>query len=317
MPDSRLAHLPVSFFSAVMGLCGFALALGRAREILGTPAWPVTLVAGMAAVLFVVLAGLYFTKWRRYPEQVAKELAHPVKLSFFPTLSISLILLGIVALNFSRIASLLLWGAGTLLHLFFTLFVLSRWMTHTHFEIQHSNPSWFIPIVGNILIPIGGMAHGFREISWFFFSIGLVYWLVLLSILFNRIIFHAPLPEKLLPTLFILLAPPSVGFISYLSLTGGVDAFARILYYSALFLMLLLAFQYRHFTRIRFYLSWWAYSFPLAAFTVASLLMATYTRYRFFTGLSWGMLVLLTAVMGVLIVRTLQAVRRGEICVEE
>ena len=37
-----------------------------------------------------------------------------------------------------------------------------------------------------------------------------------------------PLPERLLPTVFILIAPPAVGFIAYVRLTGGVDVFAQI-----------------------------------------------------------------------------------------
>ena len=53
------------------------------------------------------------------------------------------------------------------------------------------------------------------EIFWFFFSIGLVFWLVLLAIVLYRLFFHEHLPARLAPTLFILLAPPSVGFITY------------------------------------------------------------------------------------------------------
>ena len=51
--------------------------------------------------------------------------------------------------------------------------------------------------------------------------------------------FHAANPN-LLPTMFIMIAPPAVGFISYLNLVPDLDNFARVLYYSALFLTLLL-----------------------------------------------------------------------------
>jgi len=70
--------------------------------------------------------------------------------------------------------SQIVWTAGTVLHFGFTLYVLSVWIHHTHFEINHMNPAWFIPIVGNILVPIAGVHHASAEISWFFFSIGLV-----------------------------------------------------------------------------------------------------------------------------------------------
>ncbi len=62
-------------------------------------------------------------------------------LSFFPTFSISLILLSLALLPFGMQASFPLWAIGTIFHLGFTLFVLSRWTNYTTFDIQHSNPS--------------------------------------------------------------------------------------------------------------------------------------------------------------------------------
>ncbi len=75
-------------------------------------------------------------------------------------------------------------------------------------------------------------------------------------IIFNRIIFHMPLPVKLLPTLFILIAPPAVGFLSYINLTGELDAFAHVLYNFALFLTILLLSQLPRFARLPFFISW-------------------------------------------------------------
>jgi len=92
-------------------------------------------------------------------------------------------------------------------------------------------------------------------------------------ILFYRLLFHNPLPERLLPTLFILIAPPAVGFIAYVKLTGTVDPVARILYYFALFVFVLMIPQLKMLSRIKYYLSWWAYTFPMAALTIATILM--------------------------------------------
>jgi len=50
------------------------------------------------------------------------------------------------------------------------------------------------------------------------FAVGFILWCVLFTVIMNRIIFHNPLPQKLLPTLFILIAPPAIGFISYTTL---------------------------------------------------------------------------------------------------
>jgi tellurite resistance protein len=191
-------------------------------------------------------------------------------------------------------------------------------MHQSKFEIVHLNPAWFIPVVGNILVPIAGVVHAPAEVSWFFFSVGLVFWPPLLTIILYRVIFHGSLPERLMPTLFILIAPPAVGFLSYLRLTGGeVDAFAHVLYHTALFFTLLLFAQLRWFTRLKFFLSWWAYSFPLAAITVATLAIFEHTGGVVFLRLAGILLGVASVVIAGLLARTTLAVVRREICVEE
>lgn len=314
---SRLRLFPVSFFAVVMGLAGFAIAVQRAETILGLPPGAGQVLAWMALVVFAVIAILYAMKLVRHPSEVVKELAHPIKLSFFPAISIGLILLSIAVRGTSPGLAFVLLAVGAPLQLLLTLFVLSRWITHTTFEIHHSNPSWFIPVVGNILVPLAAAELGLVEVAWFFFSVGLVFWIVLQTIVFNRVIFHAPLPAKLAPTFFILMAPPAVGFIAYVKLTGVVDGFARILLYTALFTALLLLALYRKFIGIKFFLSWWAYSFPVAALAIAAMLMHSATGFAFFAVLGWVLLAFLTAIIVGLVARTLKAVGAGEICVEE
>jgi tellurite resistance protein len=315
--DSRLRYFPISFFSVVMGLAGYAIAVQRAEAILALPAGAGGALGWTAAGVFLLLAALYFAKWLRFRDEVAKELAHPIKLAFFPAISIGLILLAVALHPASARLSFALLAAGASLQLALTLFVLARWIGQTTFEIQHSNPSWFIPVVGNILVPIAAVDHGLAEVAWFFFSIGLVFWLVLQTIVFNRMIFHHPLPAKLVPTLAILLAPPAVGFVAYVKLAGAIDGFARVLFYTALFTGLLLLALLRRFAGLRFFLSWWAYSFPLAALTIAAIVMYRFTALGFFAALAWALLALLTAVVLGLVARTLMAIARREICVEE
>ncbi len=74
------------------------------------------------------------------------------------------------------------------------------------------SPVWFIPVVGNILVPLAGVVHARRTRSRFFFSTGLIFWIVLQTLFFYRIFFHHPLPEKLLPTFFHPSGSPHTGF---------------------------------------------------------------------------------------------------------
>jgi tellurite resistance protein len=316
-PQQRLEHFPISFFATIMGTAGLAIAWRKAHTVLGTPEGIGCGLTLWAAILFVLIAIGYATKMARHWGAVKHEFAHPIRVNFFPALSISLLLLAVAFTDNQPGLASVLWGIGAAVHLAFTLTIMSSWIHHTHYNIKHASPAWFIPVVGNIIVPIAGVSFGPTEISWFFFSIGLVFWIVLLTIVMYRLFFHEPLPDRLTPTLFILIAPPAVGFIAWVKLGGGqIDAFARILYYSALFLTLLLASNALRFFRVRFFLSAWAYSFPLAAITIATLVMAEKIGGPFVT-LGWVLLVALSIVLALLTVRTIQGIFRREICVPE
>ena len=312
-PD-RLANFPISFFATVMGLSGVALATLRLEHVAGAPHVASAGVLVVAAAVFVVVAALYLLKLRRHPAEVRAEWRHPVKIAFFPTISISLVLLGTAAQAFLPGLGVGLWAVGSVAHLVATLAIVSMWINGEHYEAPHLNPAWFIPAVGNVLVPLVGARYGYVEVSWLFLSIGLMFWIVLLTIVFNRLIFHHPMPPHLLPTLCILIAPPAVAFLAYDSLAGTLDGFARLLYYPAVVFFLLVALQLPRLLALPFALSWWAYSFPLAALTVATFVMAERTGLAVFSVGAMGLYALLVVVVGWLAVRTVVAIRNHGIC---
>ncbi|GLT22652.1 hypothetical protein GCM10007933_21120 [Zoogloea oryzae] len=108
-----------------------------------------------------------------------------------------------------------------------------------------------------------------------------------------------------------------MGFVAYTGLTGGLDAFARVLYYTALFLALLLASNALRFYRLPFFVSAWAYSFPLAALTTATLRMAELSGLDFFVWLGSGLLGVTSVVIVLLAVRTVRAAVAGELIAGE
>ncbi|MHB1142628.1 MAG: SLAC1 anion channel family protein [Sulfuricaulis sp.] len=314
---NRLQHFPVAFFSSVMGLAGLAMALQQGEAILGLPRGGGYVVTIVSLIVFALLAVLYVMKAFRYPEAVAQEWRHPVKMSFGATITVSLLLLAGATLGLWPTLSYVLWLVGAALHLLVTLYVLNAWIYKPGFEITHISPAWFIPVVGNIVAPIAGVTHAGPETGWFFFSIGLVFWLVLFTIIVYRMIFHQPMPERLLPTFFILLAPPAAGFIAYLKLSGALDGFGRVLFHTAAFIAMLLALQLPRFARLKFFLSWWAYSFPLAALTIATLLMFHATGVGFFKIVYYLLLALLCGVIALLLTLTARAIAHNEICTPE
>jgi len=295
-----------------MGLCGLAIAWQQMGALLGLSPLLGTGLALLATVVFILAAAAYGSKLAFFPGSVREEWKNPIRISFFPTVSISLLLLSYVWIAVPEL-SLWIWAAGALLQIVLTLAVLNSWIHQAHYQPGHANPSWFIPVVGTIIVPISGVHHGFIEISWFYFSVGILFWMVILNIVIYRLFFHEPLPQRLTPMLFILLAPPSLGFISYTMLVGGMDVFAHILYDTALFMAAILIMNGIRFYRCGFFLSAWAYSFPLAAFTIATMRMSRLTDSAFFKGVAFVLIGLLSVLLLWLFVRTLKIVLSGQV----
>jgi tellurite resistance protein len=314
---SRLKNFSISFFAIVLGLVGFTLVLQKVEPILNFSFHIYSYSLYFTLLVFLIISLIYIAKIIKHPEEIKKEFFHPIKINFFPLIAKIFLILSVIYLSMDMSYSKSFWIIGVILQFIFSIIILSIWIRHSKFEFHHLSPAWFIPIVGNVIVPIAGVAHGFIELSWFFFSIGIVMWITLFIIVFNRIIFHNPIPDKLVPTFFILFAPPAIAFIAYIKLTGSLDPFAKVLYYISLFLFILIFAQFKMFSKIKFYLSWWAYSFPMAAMTVATILMYHETNFLFFKYLSFFLLVVLSIIIVYLTYKTIRAISNKEICIDD
>ncbi len=316
LTKERIRFFPITLFAVVMGLAGLAVAYEKAYHVLGLPHAPFLLLLGLSTLLFINNLIVYAVKFAHFPKEVQKEFFHPVRMNFFPAASIALLLLSIGYYSFLPFVAIPLWFIGAAVHLGFTLYIISYWIKN-NFELTHSNPAWFIPIVGNVIVPIVGVDILGSEAMVFFLAVGLFFWLVLFTVMFYRIIFHHQLAQKFLPTLFILIAPPAVGFVAYLRITANYDLIALILLDIGLFFTLLLFFMGRSFTKLKFFISWWAFTFPLDAITIAATVAYQVTGYGFYRVTAYGLLAVTTAVIGIVAYQTFIHVQKREICIEE
>ncbi len=316
-PEARIAHYPVTFFAIGMGMMGLTLATRAAEHAFDLPKVASPWVLGLSVLLLCAVGIGYAAKAIAHPAEVKAEWNHPVRIAFFPAISISLLLLAAALLEPMPQLAHMVWLAGTALQGVLALSVISAWIGHRAFQPGQLTPAWFIPAVGNVIVPLAGARLGYTEISWLFFSGGLVFWVVLLTLVVNRLMFHDPLPGKLVPTLMILVAPPAVAFTAWLRLNGEAGPFGHFLLSAAYVFALIVATQAGRFRAIPFALSWWALSFPLAALTIASFGYAEAAgsvQHRF---IGAGLLALLLAVVAWLILRTALAIRAGTICLPE
>ncbi len=313
---TRLQFFPVMMFAVIMGLAGLSIVYQRAHELLGFPSFLASAFSYFTIGLFFIILFTYIIKFFKYKEEVRAEFAHPIRINFFASISISFVLISILFKSINTDISYILFLIGAILHLFLTFYTLSFWISKS-LEMQHSNPAWFIPIVGNLIVPVGGVSYFPSSILMFYFSIGIFFWIIMLSIILNRIIFHKAFAAKFIPTLFIFIAPPSVGFLAYFKLTNDIDFFALVLFNIALFFTFLLFFMYKNFLNIKFFISWWAFTFPLATITLATLLILEQTKESFYIYLAYIFIFILSVVVSIVLYNTILHMFKKEICIME
>lgn len=313
----RLEHFPITFFATVMGMLGLTLALHAAEHSFQLGSALSMTALGVSVLMLATVALVYAAKMLRHPQAVKWEWNHPVRLAFFPTISISILLLSIAALGHWPGLAHALWLIGVVLQGALFLIVVSSWITHEKYKHPHLSPAWFIPAVGNVVVPVAGAQLGYTELSWLFFSAGLIFWVILLTLVMNRLTFHDPLPGRLQPTLVILIAPPAVAFIAWVRLTGEVGAFGHILLDTGYVFAAIVATQMPRILRLPFALSFWALSFPLAAVTISSFLYAQKSGSEPHKMLGTALLALLVVTILALVLRTLTAIRKRQVCLPE
>ena len=308
-----LVNAQVPLFAITLGHAGLALSWRAAHRAFGIPPQIGEVLMALAAVAFVVVGLLYALRMAVCPRAVVEDARHPVRMNFFPAISMGLMLLAAGALPYSRALALDLWAVGAVLHLVLCLAIMGRWIRHAT-TITQASPAWFIPIVGNVLVPIAGVPLGYPGVSWFFFAIGVSFWLPMFAIVLYRLIFHDPLPPRIAPMLFILIAPPAAGFVGYMQLNGGeLDVLAHVLAASGIFIALLVLRLAGLYLGLPFSLSWWAYTFPSAALACALI------RYQALVGgevmplVSMVWLGLATTIIALVTVRTLWAALTGRL----
>ncbi|WP_320034104.1 SLAC1 anion channel family protein [Halarcobacter sp.] len=316
IPSDRLQFFPVMMFAIVMGFTGLSIVFYKMHEVLYFPTLIVDIFGYISLGLFLVIFFFYVKKIISYKEEVKKEMTHPIRVNFFAAISISLLLLSIFFRHSISELSNVLFILGGVLHFFFTFYTIKYWINN-NLEVHHSNPAWFIPIVGNIIVPIAGKGFVSDSVLYFFFSIGIFFWIILFAIILNRIIFHKQFAPKFMPTLFILIAPPAIGFVAYIKLTSSLDFFAHILYSLALFFTILVFVMYKNYINIKFFISWWAFTFPMAAISIATILMYQLTHENIYAILSYIFMVITIFVVFLVAKETIVHMFKKEICIME
>ena len=310
--QSKIKSLPIMLFAGTMGFGGLCAAYKKLSDIFDLLGEIFSALRALDCTVFCLLLAFYFFKLLKFKEEVKAEFSHPIRINFFGRFIISLFLLALAYKDAPRLYYSLFYAALGL-QTIFTLYVISFWIDEK-FDIATLNPAWFIPVVGNLLIPI--IAEKSQAI-WYYFSLGLFFWIILFAVIFYRLVFCDKLADKFVPTLVITLAPPAMAFLGYVKLTERFDAFAAILLNINVFFAALILFSYKRFIKLKFALSWWAFTFPTAASSIAFLKAYEITQSDFYLVLGVGAFAALIASILIVGFLTVKSIINGEIFSEK
>jgi tellurite resistance protein len=321
--SAPLKYLFPGWFASVMGLGGLALAWHRAAPVMGeAAAWVAAALAALAAGVFGLLAAAAALRWQRHPEAWAEDLRHPVRHTFVAALPISLLLLATAATALglhqgaAGLVVLWCWRIGALWQLATTVWVLGRWWRGASaggLTWAGVTPALFIPIVGNVLVPLAGLPLGQADWSAAQFGVGLLFWPVVLVLLATRLVVQGPWPERLRPTAFIVVAPPAVVGLALLQWQAPMP-WVWMCWGMAGFSALWAGTLFKGIAAMPFGMPHWGLSFPLAALTALTLRLATPGPMQ---ALAVALLALVSWLVAWLALATLRGLRDGSLLAPE
>lgn len=218
------------WFASVMGTAVIVIALFVFQSVFPFAKTLEQFFLFVSILLFLILIIPWTMRWFLYPADVRHDLNHPVSAAFFPTMPISMLIIGIALekvgaglLSEDLLWNILqiLWIIGTAGILIFALTILNTFFHKSEVQWETSTLGWLIPPVSALLVPVLGIslsAH-FQGTTWgainliaslVFTGFGSLLFIFVMSLVFIRYIFHPMPPAHLAPTMWVGIAPTSI-----------------------------------------------------------------------------------------------------------
>ncbi len=335
--------------AAVMGTSALSVALLVAGE--GTLLESLTQWAAWATLVVAMLAGAAVLgvtagRWVRHRDAALDDLRHPIRGGMTATSAGALLTLAVAV---GKVGPGMLPG-GAILPAVVTLTVsgaalallvgwefLAAMFDSRDVELAQVSGSWFVPPVVAVIVPLAmlpivtrapELAEDLLPLAWAFLGIGAVLYLVVTATLFVRSVSHPLPPAALAPTLFIGMGPAGLLALDMVRLAqtsadvgaaddgvvGAVVPMATAMWGFGLWWMLAaLRVLGRGYRSLPFALSWWGFTFPLAAWTIATVVLARVWESGMLSAIGLAATVALAALWAYVASRTVGGLWRGTI----
>ena len=352
-PVTRLRGLHPGWFAAVMGTAILAVATydnpGNVSALLGAAHAVGVGIALVAYALAAVLVAAYVARWIRHPDAAVADLRHPVMGALYGTVPGGLLVLAVMTSIIgpsvlpdsavTAIVAVLAVIGGVLAVAVSVTFAYVLFTGEA--PVAMVNGGWFIPPVVTIILPMvlvllmphvdAGTARLFLMLGYAFYGMGLLLFVLVMGLLHDRLVLH-PLPAApMAPSLWIGLGPVGVGVLALLALARAGEmmfgaaapavtvisqlAATGLWGFGAWWLAAAVALLVRYLRAgsLPYSLGWWAFTFPLGAFTVATLTLARVWDTAAVEALGVLLYAALFAFWALVTAATLRGLRSGQV----
>lgn len=306
-------RVPPNLFGIALGIAGLSQAWHAAVPVLGTPQAVPDALSILDAALWLVLVGAYLAQG---PRIILADLRDPV---LSPFVSVSALTAMILAAALATDAP----AVGRVLVVVFLAVTIGigswltgQWMTGG-LELDSVHPGYLLPTAAGGLIGANAAAqvhlHALAEAS---FGIGVISWVLLGSITFNRLFTRPALPSALVPTMAIELGIPAVAGSAYFAVAGRtVSLVACVLGGYAVLMALVQVRLIPIYRRLSFTPGAWSFTFAYAAAAAAAdaLGWLAIKKPPGATGYAIAVIALLTAFVSWIAFRTVVLAVRGQL----
>jgi len=275
--NSQRAPIPVSFFSIAVGLLALGAAWRVAVGLWPVPAWLASAITATGLAAWLALLVLYALKWLRHREAARAELQHPLQSSFLALVPVSSLLAAIALQPVSRPLAYTVFVVALLASMAIGAWLYGRvWQGGLTPELV--TPAIYLPVVAQgFVAALAAASFGWTQVGLWFFGAGLLGWLAIESTILNRLGTRGALPTALRPLLGIQLAPPVVGGVAWMALGHeSPDYVGQALLGYGLYQALLLARLLPWIREQGFTVSYWGFSFGVAALPTLAMRLAAH-----------------------------------------
>ena len=306
----RLPVIPPNFFGIAFGLAGLAEVWAYATPILGITSIVWKAFTALAAVVWLAILGLYFSKG---VTRLLDDWRNP---TFSPFISLAVIVPTLLAGALCAAD----FSLGRVLAIITSTITIAvgGWLTGqwilNEIDDQALHPGYLLPTAtGGLVASLAASDAHLRGLAEAWLGIGMFCYLITGSVVLNRLFLRDRLAPGITPILALELGPPMVAGVAYHAVhPGPTDAFAAAL---AGFAILMVVVQLRLiplYRQLSFSPGVWSFTFPAAAVTTYGVQWLRVAHPAALTAYSAIAVGLCTALIGAVAARSAVAIKRHQ-----